>query len=87
MWTRVCLCRKLQGSKSTRKNAAREIAAASVVAAAGIYDSMNVAANTVLQSGGQTTSSFIGHKYAPCLQHCGRLFAGSLFFIMDYVLC
>ncbi|KAL0047690.1 hypothetical protein WJX82_009562 [Trebouxia sp. C0006] len=56
---------KLQGSKSTRTNAAREIAAASVVAAAGIYDSMNVAANTVLQSGGQTTSSFIGHKYGP----------------------
>lgn len=85
----VCmfLCRKLQGSKSTRRNAAREIAAASVVAAAGIYDSMNVAANTVLQSGGQTTSSFIGHKYVPCLQHCGQFFTGSLCSILDHVLC
>jgi len=83
----MCLCRKLQGSKSTRRNAAREISAASVVAAAGIYNSMNVAANTVLQSGGQTTSSFIGHKYVPCLQHCGQFFTGSLCSILDHVLC
>lgn len=56
---------QLQGSKSTRRSAARDIAAASVVAAAGIYDSMNVAANTVLHTGGEATSGFIGHKYGP----------------------
>lgn len=56
---------QLQGSKSTRRSAARDIAAASVVAAAGIYDSMNMGANTVLHSGGETASSFIGHKYGP----------------------
>ena len=87
MWICGCICRKLQGSKSTRMNAAREIAAASVVAAAGIYDSMNVAANTVLQSGGQTTSSFIGHKYVSCLQTCGSYCVGSLSFTSGHVLC
>lgn len=83
----MCVNRKLQGSKSTRRTAARDIAAASVVAAAGIYDSMNVAANTVLQSGGQTTSSFIGHKYVLCLQLCGHMFIGLLCFILHHVLC
>lgn len=54
--------RQLQGSKSTRRNAAKDIAAASVVAAAGIYDSMNTAASTVFFAGGETTSKFIGHR-------------------------
>lgn len=56
--------RQLQGSKSTRRTAAKDIAAASVVAAAGIYDSMNVAASTVFFAGGESTSKFIGHRYA-----------------------
>ena len=72
------MCRKLQGSKSTRRSAARDIAAASVVAAAGIYDSMNVAANTVLHTGGETTSSFIGHKYVRGLV-CGMSNCACLF--------
>ena len=63
-------CRQLQGSKSTRRSAARDIAAASVVAAAGIYDSMNTGANTVLHSGGETASSFIGHKYTSYFLGC-----------------
>lgn len=54
--------RKLQGDSTTRRSAAREIAAASVVAAAGIYESMDQAARTVMYQGGATSSSFIGHK-------------------------
>lgn len=49
---------------ATRPSAAREVAAASVVAAVGIYDSMEQAARLVLSSGGQATSEYIGHKYA-----------------------
>ena len=60
----LLLCRQLQGSKSTRRNAAKDIAAASVVAAAGIYDSMNTAASTVFFAGGESTSKFIGHRCA-----------------------
>jgi len=42
---------------------AKEVAAAAVVAAVGIYDSMEQAARLVLDSGGQATSEFIGHRW------------------------
>jgi spartin len=48
---------------ASRTNAAREVAAAAVVAAVGVYDSMEQAARIVLTSGGDATSQFIGHKY------------------------
>lgn len=47
-----------------RPNAAKEVASAAVVAAVGIYDSMEQAAKLVLHSGGTATSEFIGHKCA-----------------------
>lgn len=52
---------QLQDPKA-RPNAAKEIAAAAVVAASGIYDSMEQASRLVLKSGGQATSEFVGHK-------------------------
>ena len=58
----VHVCRKLQSNTPTRRGAAKDIASASVVAAAEIYDSMYVAAQTVLKQGGTTTSQFVGHK-------------------------
>ena len=59
----VPLCRKLQSeAKPTRTSAAKEIAAASVVAAAEIYESMYAGAMTVMKSGGSTTADFVGHK-------------------------
>lgn len=48
----------------TRPGASREVAAAAVVAAVGIFDSMEQAARVVLNSGGTATSEFIGHKCA-----------------------
>eukprot|EP00891_Asterochloris_glomerata_P007958 jgi/Astpho2/7958/Aster-06555 len=57
---------KLQSdAKPTRTSAAKEIAAASVVAAAEIYESMYAGAMTVMKSGGSTTADFVGHKYGP----------------------
>lgn len=59
----VLFCRKLQSdAKPTRTSAAKEIAAASVVAAAEIYESMYAGAMTVMKSGGSTTADFVGHK-------------------------
>jgi hypothetical protein len=46
-----------------RPHAAKEIAGAAVLAAVGIYDSMEQASRLVLNSGGQATSEFVGHKY------------------------
>lgn len=45
-----------------RPNAAKEVAAAAVLAATGVYDSMEQASRLVFKSSGQATSDFVGHK-------------------------
>ena len=45
-----------------RPNAAKEVASAALLAATGIYDSMEQASRVVLNAGGQASSNFIGHK-------------------------
>lgn len=45
-----------------RPNAAKEIASAAVLAATGVYDSMEQASRLVLKSSGQASSDFVGHK-------------------------
>lgn len=52
---------KLQDPQG-RPNAAKEIAAAAVMAASGVYDSMEQASRLVFQSGSQASSDFVGHK-------------------------
>ena len=52
----------LNGDASSKRAAAREIAGAAVVAAVGIYDAMDGAAQLVLSSGSDATSQFISHK-------------------------
>jgi spartin len=56
---------KLQSNTPTRRSAAKDIASASVVAAAEIYESMYLAGQTVLKQGGSSTAQFVGHKYGP----------------------
>ena len=64
---------QLQDPKA-RPNAAKEIAGAAVVAASGIYDSMEQASRLVLRSGGQATSDFVGHRWGlhNHLRHIGN---------------
>lgn len=45
-----------------RPNAAKEVAAAALLAATGVYDSMEQASRVVLNAGGKASSDFIGHK-------------------------
>lgn len=45
-----------------RPNAAKEVAAAAVLAATGVYDSMEQASRIVFNSSGQAASDFVGHK-------------------------
>ena len=54
---------KLQ-DPNARPNAAKEIAAAAVLAATGVYDSMEQASRLVLKSSSQATGEFVGHKCA-----------------------
>lgn len=55
---------QLQEGGQRRRDAAQEIAAASLVAAVEIYSSMEGAAQLVLQSGSQAASDIAGHKCA-----------------------
>lgn len=47
---------------NSRSKAAKEIAAASVLAATGIYDSMTQASQLVFQSSGEAASGYVGHR-------------------------
>lgn len=53
----------MQEGGQRRRDAAQEIAAASLVAAVEIYSSMEAAAQMVLESGSQAASDIAGHKY------------------------
>lgn len=52
----------LQEGGQRRRDAAQEIAAASLVAAVEIYSSMEAAAQMVLESSSQAASDIAGHK-------------------------
>ncbi|CAL5223562.1 g6096 [Coccomyxa viridis] len=56
---------QLQEGGQRRRDAAQEIAAASLVAAVEIYSSMEAAAQLVLESGSTAASDIAGHKYGP----------------------
>lgn len=48
-----------------RQSAIRDVAAASVLAALEVYESMEAAALTVTKASGDATSGFIQHKWVP----------------------
>ncbi|CAK0760250.1 hypothetical protein CVIRNUC_002756 [Coccomyxa viridis] len=56
---------QLQEGGQRRRDAAQEIAAASLVAAVEIYSSMEAAAQLVLEGGSTAASDIAGHKYGP----------------------
>ena len=52
-------------SPQKKQSAVRDVAAASVLAALEIYDSMEAAALVVTKAGGDATSGYVTHKCAP----------------------
>ena len=57
-------CRRMTSSDAARVQASREIAAASVVAASEIYESMEQAVKLVFKTTGSASANFVGHKCA-----------------------